>query len=101
VCELVLVLPEGANLLKDRAGLRALERRLSRHADVRLVALTPEGLAGQLASGRDARINVHSDAIVLYERDGTLEKVVQMVAEVATARKKVPGNECEIASSCL
>ncbi len=114
VCELVLVLPEGANLLKDRAGLRALERRLSRHADVRLVALTPEGLAVQLASGRNARINVHSDAIVLYERDGTLGKVVQMVAERATTvpyrndeiasaapRNDVAHNDGEVASSCL
>jgi len=64
VCELVLVLPEGANLLKDRAALRALERRLAHHAEVTLEVLTPEALAAQLASGRDARIHVHSDAIV-------------------------------------
>ncbi len=79
-CELVVILPEGATLLNNLSALRALERSLSAHASVRLLALTREGLVHQLASGSHPRINLHSEAIVLYERDGVLGKVVQEVA---------------------
>ncbi len=81
--ELLVVLPEGAPLLSDRAGLRLLEQSLSPHAHVRLMLQTPEGLVRQLSSGRDARVNLHSQAIVLYERAHTLQKIIQRVADAA------------------
>ncbi len=84
-CELLVVLPEGATLLNNLSALRALERSLSAHASVRLLALTHEGLVRQLASGAHPRINLHSEAIVLYEREGVLKRVMQAVVETTPA----------------
>ncbi len=85
-CELLVVLPEGTTLLNNLSALRALERSLSAHASVRLLALTREGLVRQLASGRHPRINLHSEAIVLYEREGVMQKVMQEVASTGIVR---------------
>jgi len=86
-CELLVVLPADAPLHGDRQGLRTLEARLSAHASVRLLLRTPEGLAQELSTGRHPRISLHSHAIVLYERDHTLEQIVQQVQAAADAAK--------------
>ncbi len=96
-CELLVVLPSGAPLLSDRAGLRAVEAQLNRLGNVRLMALSPEGLASALQSGSHPRLQLHGDAIVLYEKGHALQKIVQQVAD-GGASKGRSGND-EIASA--
>ena len=86
-CELVVVLPSGSPLLSDRSGLRVVEGQLGALGDVRLLALSAEGLASALQSGRHPRLQLHGDAIVLYEKDHTLQKVVALVQAADAAAR--------------
>ncbi len=78
-CELLVVLPEGAPLLRDKAKLRALERRLLVHGEVRLLVFSPSELVRELSSGSHPWVNLRSHAIVMYEQDGTFQQVMRAV----------------------
>ncbi len=97
-CELLVVMPNEAPLLSDRNQIRTMERRLLHHAEVRLLVYSADKLAEMLSAGSHPWVNLHRQAIIMYEQDGMFGKImrriqsaggdVEAVADVAA--KSVP-----------
>ncbi len=92
-CELLLAIPTHSALYRNNENIRALEERLLAWGDVRLIVFSPEELVEQLRLGRNPHITLHTPAIVLYEKDNALRRILKQVQSNKAVKPPVAVND--------
>lgn len=77
--ELLLVVPATSPLHGNSAEVDSLQQQLQAWGKVRLMVFTADALTQAFRSRQHPRITLHTPAVVLYEKDKALHRILQWV----------------------